>query len=137
MNKYFLIIKNTWSEIVNYRISFFIWRMRSVLQMLTLYYLWFSITNKNTSFFHYSQSQLLTYIFGTTVVVAIIFSTRTTEVANDINEGNLSNYLVRPMSYFMYIFVRDIGDKLLNILFSIVEVGLLILLLKPDLFLQT
>ena len=120
-----------------YRVSFMIWRMRSVLQLLTLYYLWFSITTKSTTFFHYSQSQLLTYVFGSSIAVAVIFSTRTTEVANDINEGSLSNFLIRPMSYFTYVFARDIGDKLFNCLCSLFELILLVLLLKPNLFLQT
>lgn len=122
---------------VAYRLSFLVWRMRSVLQVLTIYYLWLSITSKTSLFHNYSQEHLLTYIFGTSIVAAFVFSTRTTELAEDINEGNLSNYLIRPLSYFSYLFARDMGDKLMNVAFSLIELLLLVLLLRPPFLFQT
>lgn len=58
-------------------------------------------------------------------------------IGEEINNGNLSNFLIRPLNYFLYWFSKDIGDKAMNIVFSIFELVLLFFLLKPDFFMQT
>lgn len=137
MNKYILVVKNTWSEFLTYRLSFVMWRLRNVLQILTLYFLWSSIIPPNASLFGYSHSLMLTYVLGTAIVGAIVFSTRTHEVGDNINSGDLSIFLIRPVNYFGYWFARDLGDKLSNIFFSIIEFILLFLILRPPIFIQT
>lgn len=120
-----------------YRFNFFMWRFRNVLQLLTVYYLWLAVTPKHGEIFGYSQSFLLTYIMGTSLVGSIVFATRTQEIGENINSGELSQYLVKPVSYFGYWFARDIGDKLFNIAFAVTELCILFYLLKPPLFFQT
>ncbi len=136
MHKYFVVIKNSWSEILTYRVSFFLWRMRTVLQFLTVYFLWTSLIPAGQILFGYSNSHILTYVVGTSFISAIVFSTRTQEIGENINSGNLSSMLLRPMSYFGYWFSRDIGDKLMNISCSVMELLILYVLLRPPLFLQ-
>lgn len=137
MSKYLYVIKNTWDEILTYRLSFVLWRLRTIFQLLTIYFLWLTLIPKTEILFGYSQSLILTYVIGTAVISAIVFSTRTYEIGDNINSGNLSAMLTKPISYFGYWWSRDIGDKLINISFSIIELLILFLLLKPSLFIQT
>ncbi|MBI2431117.1 MAG: ABC-2 family transporter protein [Candidatus Levybacteria bacterium] len=137
MSKYSSIIINTWNEILTYRLSFVMWRLRTIFQLLTIYFLWHSLIPKSQTLFGYSQSVMLTYIVGTAVLSAIVFSTRTHEIGENINSGNLSSFLTKPISYFGYWFCRDIGDKLMNISFSIIELFILFFILRPSLFIQT
>lgn len=137
MKKYLLVIKNTWDEIVTYRFNFFMWRVRNVFQFLTIYFLWFSIMPTTGNLFGYSKDLMLTYIVLTTLVSAIIFSTRTQEIAENINSGDLSIFLLKPFSYFKYWYSRDIGDKLMNISFSLGEIAFIFWFLHPPLYLQT
>lgn len=137
MKKYFLVARNTWAETVSYRLSFIMWRFRVVLQILTIYFLWFSILPKNTNFLGYSQEGILTYILGTSLISSIVIASRSFIVGEEINTGALSYYLLRPVNYFMYWFAKDAGDKAMNIAFSILELGILFLILKPPLFIQT
>lgn len=85
----------------------------------------------------YTQASMLTYVLLGAFVNDVIFATRTTAIASEINEGVLTNYLVRPLSYLKYHFARDLGDKAMNILFSLGELGLLFLLLHPPFIFQT
>jgi ABC-2 type transport system permease protein len=55
----------------------------------------------------------------------------------EINEGKLTNYLLRPVSYFKGLAARDLSDKLLNFAFTIFEVAILLLILRPPLLFQT
>lgn len=136
MKKYLIVAKNTWAEMLTYRLNFIMWRVRIVLGILTIYFLWLSILPKNTVFFDYNQSQMLTYILGTSLISSIVLSSRTISIGDEINQGNLSNFLIRPISYFWYWFFKDLGDKAMNIMFSVFELALLFFLLKPPLFIQ-
>jgi ABC-2 type transport system permease protein len=79
----------------------------------------------------------LTYIIGTGFLQALVLSSRSYTIGDEINEGNLSNYLIKPMNYFMYWLAKDIGDKAMNITFAVGELIILYSLLKPPLFIQT
>lgn len=137
MKKYLRVLTSTWDEMTTYRFNFMMWRLRMVLQLVTVYFLWLTVTPKNGEIFGYSQTLILTYVLGAAFIGSIVLSTRTQEIGENINTGDLSNFLSRPISYFGYWFARDIGDKLFNISFAVGELVLLYFLLKPPIFLQT
>lgn len=137
MRKYWQVAKNTWSEIAIYRLNFLMWRIRTVLQFLTVYFLWSILIPNNTSFLGYSHSQILTYLLGTTIVASIVFATRTHEIGDNINSGDLSIFLLKPINYFLYWLARDAADKGFNLFFSIGELVIFAILLRPPLFVQT
>lgn len=137
MKKYWIVAKNTWEETFIYRLNFVMWRFRTVLSLITVYFLWFSILPKNGFFLGYNQSLMLTYILGTSLVSSVILASRSIAVGEEINEGNLSNFLIRPINYFLYWFAKDLGDKAMNIIFSLVELTILFFILRPPFFIQT
>lgn len=122
---------------VSYRFNFLMWRIRNVFQFLTIYFLWFSIMPQNSTLFGYSKELMLTYVVATSFVGAIILSSRTQEIAENINNGDLSVFLLKPFSYFKYWYSRDIGDKLMNISFSLGEIAMIFLIIKPPFYLQS
>lgn len=137
MNKYFLVAKNTWIETLTYRLNFVMWRLRVSLELLTRYFLWLAIIPASTTFLSYNQSQMLTYILVTSFVEAVVLSTRTHDIADKINGGTLSNFLITPINFFAYWFSRDLGDKLMNILFMGIELTLFFFIFHPPFFIQT
>lgn len=136
MTKYLAVFKISWEQGLVYRLNFFLWRIRSVLQLLLVYFVWWTVFQSNNIVFNYSQSQILTYIVVASLIRAIILSSRVIDVAGQINEGTIVNFLVKPLGFIKYYFARDLADKLLNILFVVVEITLLIVILKPPLLLQ-
>lgn len=138
MRKYFLVAKNTWDEILTYRLNFSVWRMRNVFQLITVFFFWRAIVPQGgSSFAGYQQATLLTYILGVTFLNSIVFTSRSASIGDDINRGNLSNFLIQPFNYFLYWAARDAGDKLMNISFAVVEYGIFICIFRPPIFLQT
>ncbi|HSW48437.1 MAG TPA: ABC-2 family transporter protein [Candidatus Saccharimonadales bacterium] len=137
MKKYIKVITSTFDEIATYRFNFAVWRFRTVLQLLAIYFLWLTVAPKGGQVFGYTQPLMLTYILGVSFVGSIVISTRTYEIGENINSGELSHFLAKPWSYFGYWFARDIGDKAFNICFSIAELIILYILLKPTLVLQS
>lgn len=137
LSKYLIVMKNTWDEITTYRFNFVVWRFRTILNLLVIYFLWSSVMPEHGNLFGYTKEMIITYILGTQVVSSFVFSTRTHEIADNINSGDLSVFLIRPWGYFKYWFFRDFGDKAMNVLFSAFEISLILLFLKPDIFIQT
>lgn len=80
---------------------------------------------------------MLTYILLITFLNGVVLSTQTFRVAEEINTGTLSNFLIKPISYFGYVLSRDVSDKIINTFFSVFEIIFLYLLLRPPIFLQT
>lgn len=136
MKKYLLIIQATWAEYMAYRLSFILWRVRMVIQLLAIYFLWRAIFSGDQTLFGYTQAGLLTYIVLTSFVRPIVMSTRSLDLGGMINDGSLSNFLIRPFSVFRFFMTRDVADKLLNLVFAIGEIALIVFLLQPPIFLQ-
>lgn len=137
MQKYIRVAKDAWDEMLTYRLSFLMWRVRNIFQLLTIYFLWNALLPSSASLAGYNRSLMITYVLGTSLMSSIVWSSKTIQVGDDINEGNLSNFLLKPMSYITYWFAKDIGDKTMNVLFSLIELTLFVILFHPPLFLQT
>ena len=94
-----------------YRLSFVLWRVRSVMQLVVTYFLWWAIFSQHTELFGYTQSMMLTYILLGAIVRPLVMGTRTQEVGGMINDGSLSNYLIRPMNIFRFSLVATSATK--------------------------
>lgn len=137
LKKYYLVARNTWDQTVAYRLNFVMWRFRVFLSLISTYFLWYTLLPPGKSIASYNQPTILTYILGGSIVYSIVLSTRVADVANDITQGDLSNYLIRPVNYILYYFFKDIGDKGMNIFFSILEIAIFFLVVRPPFFIQT
>ncbi len=138
MHKYLTVFAVDWQNQFVYRLNFVLWRFRNILRLLMTYFLWRGIFVSNQSIFGYSQPQMLTYVFLVLIVQTLVLSSPSSDnIGGEIANGDLSNYLVKPISYLKYWFTRDLSSKLLNIIFAAGEVSLLWYLLKPELHFPT
>lgn len=137
LNKYLTVLRVSWEENFIYRTNFVLSRVRTVMQLLILYFFWSVVFSGTDNLFGYDKASILTYVLGTSIIRSMVLSSRSVDVAGEIHQGILTNFLVRPVSYISYWFTRDVADKALNIVFTVFEIGILILLLKPPLVLQS
>lgn len=137
MNIFIQIVKITWAEMMEYRLNFVLWRVRFVMQRLVVYFLWWALFSSRDTFFNYTQSTILTYVLLIGIVATFVTGTRTMGVGELITQGNLSNILIRPINFFSIYIAKDTADKLLNLAFGVVEVILLVVILRPPVFIQT
>lgn len=137
INKYFAVFKISWEQGLVYRLNFALWRVRTVLQLLLVYFIWWTVFQTQNEVFGYTSASILTYILVSAVIRAIVLSSRAMDVANQINDGSVVNFLIKPLGFIQYYLSRDLADKLLNISFVIFEIGLIIFLLRPEIIIQT
>lgn len=137
MEKYLQIFKISFQQEFAYRLNFIMWRFRNIMQFFLVFFLWDTIfSDPRRSFFGYNRAEILTYVFGLILIRSIVLSIRSIDVAGEIARGDISNLLLKPISYFKYWFTRDISSKALNFFFAVGEITLLYLLLQPNFFLQ-
>lgn len=136
MNSTLAIFKIAWEDGLAYRLNFVLWRIRTVLQFLLVYFIWWTIFQTQSEIFGYKEQTILTYILLIAVIRAIVLSSRANDIMNKINDGSIANFLLRPIGLIRYYFAQDMADKLLNCFFMVFEITLIILLFKPDIVLQ-
>ncbi len=133
MNKYWASLKAGLKEDTVYPANVLAWRVRILLRVLVIYILWDSLLWGSTGFAHYSRSQLLTYVLLTILVQTLVLSSRTIDVSAMISGGDLSNFLLKPIRFFSYFFALDLGNKGMNLVFSVLEFSLFYYFFKPPL----
>lgn len=137
MDKYLEVFKISWQQNIIYRLNFVLWRIRNVLQLLLIYFIWWTVFQPQQQLFGYTLSSILTYVLVAALIRAVVLSTRVPDMINSINEGSVVNFLVKPLGFIRYYLARDIADKLFNISFYIIEISLLVIILKPSIIIQT
>lgn len=135
MKKYRTIFSLSFQNEFAYRLNFILWRLRNVLRILLTYFLWTSIFFKTQNAFGYSKEQMLTYVFLTMIITAIVSPSPSNDtMSSEISGGDLSNYLVKPISYLNYWLARDWASKLLNLSFATFEFFILYFIFNPHLY---
>lgn len=137
MGKYLEVFKISWQQNLTYRLNFALWRIRNVMQLLLVYFIWWTVFKSQNQLFGYTISTILTYVLVAVLLRAVVLSTKVTDMIDSINSGSIVNFLVKPLGFIRYFLARDTADKLFNISFYIIEVSLFFLILKPPIIIQT
>ncbi len=135
--KYYQIFATTISEMFVWKLNFVLWRFRTVLQLLIIYFLWSTVFLNADEVFGYQRAEILTYVILGAFLRSFVGSSRSQDIAGEIKDGELTNYLSRPVSYFGWWMVRDLADKAINVGFVIFEIFLIWLLFRPPLIFQS
>ena len=122
MKKYWFVFAIYWQEGLSRRASFIMERFRALVVLISFYYFWSALLKNRTSFAGYDRNQMITYVLGMNILRSIVFATRTEEIAGEINHGRLSGYLLKPVNFMVYTLFRDLSEKSINLVSSIIEV---------------
>lgn len=137
MYKYLSVFRISLIQEFAYRMNFIMWRVRNVMGFFLIFFLWDSVfSDPQRVLFGYDRARILTYVFGILLIKSIVTSVRSIDIAGEISQGNLANYLIKPISYFKYWFTRDLASKLLNIFFAVFEIAFLYIILRPPFYFQ-
>jgi len=137
MKKYWMVFKISWSRLGEYRFNLFLNQLRVFVVLLMLYYVWRSLIDQHRFFAGYGEKEIMTYVFGALLLRSFVFGEQSREAAQEINTGLFSQYLLRPISYISFIFMRELPARLWFFLLTLVQIVLLILILKPAFFVQS
>ena len=98
------------------------------------FFLWTSIFSQNEIAFGYSKSQMMAYVFSVLIISTFVIAAPSNDnIGGEISNGDLSNYLLKPVNYLKYWLTRDWASKLLNMMFAVGEIGILFIIFRPEL----
>ncbi len=111
-------------------------RLRSIIVLLLLYYIWLSLASKTGNFAGYTSVELATYVFGVSILKSVIWGPHLDRTAQEINEGIFSKYLCMPVNFAAYVFFKELAERIIYFFASMLEVIIFVALLKANLFFQ-
>jgi ABC-2 type transport system permease protein len=126
MSKYLQLIKLTFQEYFVYRLNFFLWRFRSLVLFLSLFFFWLAVYGQQDRFLGYQKSQMMAYVIMAAFLRGAVLATRSADLAGQIRSGELTRIIKLPINMIGYWFGRDLVDKVLNIGFVVLEIGLIL-----------
>lgn len=136
LGKYWTLYKMDVSTTLAYRFDFVVDRIRNILLLVLLYFIWFVLTNKSVNFAGFTQQELLTYVFGIHILRGWVFGGQTRRVAQEINNGTFSNWLIRPINPFFLHYFRELGERTVLLVTSLLEVAIFAYIVGAKFLLQ-
>ena len=134
MRKYWQIFKISWQNALVYRLSFAMWQVRSLLSFLTIYWFWLAVFTQYNQIGDYNRQGMLTYILVAAWLRHLVLWTDSFHACVEIANGDLNNYLLKPINYFGNWLARDWSNKMLNLIFLTAELAIITVILKIPLF---
>lgn len=105
MNKYWHVAKLGIQSTLVYRVNFLVRAVFGLVPLLALILLWRAIYegNKDLAVGGYSLAEVVTYYLVVNVVVALTSVTEDDwQIAADIKDGRISQFLLKPIDYLRY-----------------------------------
>lgn len=119
MKKYFTAYKNSLSTFLQYRLNLGLLLISHLVSFTGVFYLWIAVYGSGQTVGNYSLEEIVLYYIILTIVLITIANGvgMGFQVAQEINEGNIVNYLLKPYSYPVETFVKLLGEGTINTLF--------------------
>ncbi|MGB9607849.1 MAG: ABC transporter permease [bacterium] len=124
MKKYLRVISNVVQESAAYRLNHFLSFLCVAVPLLAIIFLWRTIYSYVSNIKGYNESMMITYYLLSTWLADLTGVTLLWEITSDIKDGNLSVFLLRPMSYQLYQLSTRIGA---NLPYSLIGAGIIVL----------
>lgn len=109
MKKFLIIVKMFWQRGLTYRFTVIGFRIGEIGETLILILMWSAIYGGQETVKGFSLREMITYILVGNLFSVMVRNFLSDIISHDIKDGRLSMYLIRPMSYFTYLFYREIG----------------------------
>ena len=128
MEKYWHVIKIGLANTLVYRINFFFRAAFSFIPLLATIYLWRTIyRGQPGAVAGYSLAGMISYYLMVTIVDTLTAVTEDDwQIAADIKDGNISQFLLKPINYLAYRLCLFFSGRLIFTVVSLLPVGIFI-----------
>lgn len=111
MKKYFAIFKVNWQKSFEYRADFIGHLGMGIITFVVMYFIWTSVFKNVTIFSGYTFSSMMTYVMMTKFLHFVQRGNIGREISNEIREGRVSVYLLKPVNYVKWWFSIFLADR--------------------------
>jgi ABC-2 type transport system permease protein len=125
------LIKNTWQSWLQHRGFFFLLAFGWMLPLLVYLFIW-SAAAGDGALGGFSQGTLAGYYLVLILTNQLTYATTNWTVGDNIRMGQISRWLLQPMSPLYHALSSEIAGKVVFMLFSIPITTLLALIIRPQ-----
>jgi len=126
------LIKNTWQSWIQHRGFFFLLAFGWMLPLLVYLFIW-SAAAGDGDIAGLTQESLAGYYLILILTNQLTYATTNWTVGDNIRYGQISRWLLQPMSPIYHALSQEIAGKVVFMLFSVPITGLLALIIRPQL----
>lgn len=131
MKKYWIIFKNSLQTSLAYRFNTFAFLIAELFSLVIIIYLWLSIYRQGNQIGNYTLNSLIIYYIFTKFISLLINAQDTARIIGDsIRQGDIINYLVKPINFQFESFFSNFGAVTYNFM-AYSFIFLIILLFFP------
>ncbi|MGM0608153.1 MAG: ABC transporter permease [Candidatus Muiribacteriota bacterium] len=117
---YLTLLKIKLKNITAYKFNNFFNIASYFFSFIIFMFLWNTIFKDTDNVAGYSHRMIITYYAFSIILSRIYLPVEFVNIGNDIRTGELSNFLIKPVSYCMYYMTSFISFVLFNIIFLII-----------------
>lgn len=116
MRKYFGIFKLSWQNSLEYRFEFFAHMALGLVQFVVLFFIWKAIFKQTSNFSGYTFVSMISYLVMVQFLHFINRQNTARQIAEEIKNGDISIFLLKPMSYLKYWFFSFLASRFFEFL---------------------
>lgn len=134
MKKYLVFVQSVFKESKAYRTSFYLFLISEIIALFAMIYIWKAIfANSSEPIINgFTYLQMVFYVVFSTLSFRLIYTDVDRSIATEIMEGSISNYLIRPVSYFGKVISTALGTILFTLLYVILPFLVIFLLMYQE-----
>jgi ABC-2 type transport system permease protein len=130
MKRYYPLISIELQRQFVYRFNMLAYRCGTVFEVMTQLIIWTAVFQGNTLVAGYNYREMMTYVLLGWFFMFFTYTFGFEQViARQIHTGELSNFLLKPISYIRYIMVLSLGRNIPSFITSLTFQGIFILVL--------
>ncbi len=132
MRKYWHVLKIGIENTMVYRVNFLLRAGFGLIPLLATIYLWQTVyRGQSSSIAGYSLGGMISYYLLVTIVDTLTAVNEDDwQIAADIKDGNISQFLLKPIDYLTYRLCLFLSGKIIFTVVSLVPVGIFIFCLR-------
>lgn len=125
MRKYFIVFSNTLQKALIYRARNIVYAVINVTPILVMIAIWGKYYAEGKTVSEFTYLQLLAY-YSMSIIISLWTSAVHEHVKDDIKDGELSNYVIKPFDYFGFRLSWEVGWYAIKFLMLIVPLIILL-----------
>jgi len=116
MKKYWTVAILGWQDSLVYRFNALIWVLYAVLPSVTLMLVWLAAyqSGGHTEISGYNLREMMTYYVCVTALIIAITPHPEWDIAEQIRNGQITQFIVRPISFFSYRLVQETSYQIVK-----------------------
>lgn len=108
-----------------YRMRLLVWFLQGIVWIVALPFIWLTIYGSEENIAGFSKTLMITYFFCIPFVQSLTYHHVDYEIQEDIKNGHIINFILKPIGYLPYQFFVEIGYKMVDVIAPILTMILL------------